>query len=464
MSRSHVALLSFLLIFSCRGAAIAQAQGTYDLRRDKTPQTVRVEAVLEVAGDVLLMEEGKTRTHTLSVSAHINYDERQLAVREDEPETRSARFYREARADIKIGEGGIQPLLRESRRLLVADEASDRVQLFCPTGPLTREELDLVDLPANSLLLDRLLPAEPVKIGQRWRHDDALLAKLLGLDAVSQSDVHSELKQVAADRAKIELAGRLLGAIGGVATEIELKAKYRFDVNQRRITGLGLLVKEKRAIGLVNAGLNVVAKLQLALAPIEGQGEQSHGELSDSALTQLPLEPRPEFLALECESPTKKFRLYHNRNWHLMADAGELLALRYLDRGELVAQCNISSLADVEPGKRPSLAEFQHDLERSLGKNFERFVEASESTNSLGHHIYRVFAEGRVSELAIQWRYYLFADGAGHLAVFAFTLESDLAERLGDADELLAATIEFAPSRAAGKPTRAARRSAATRR
>jgi hypothetical protein len=140
-----------------------------------------------------------------------------------------------------------------------------------------------------------------------------------------------------------------------------------------------------------------------------------------------------------------------------MADAGDLLALRYLDRGELVAQCNVSSLADVPPGKEPTLSDFQHDLERSLGNNFERFLEASEATNSLGHHIYRVIAEGRVSDLAIQWHYFLIADREGHVAVLAFTVESDLAERFGDADELLAATIEFAPTSSARKPTPATR-------
>lgn len=454
MPRANFALLSCLLVLAFRGATTARAENAYDLRAGKTEKNTRVEAMLDVGGEIMLVEDGRPRTHPMSVSAQINYDERHLMVRKDEPYTnRSVRFYRRTRADIKIGEGTVQPVLRESRRLIVADEENDRVLIFSPTGPLTRAELDLIEIPANSLLLDRLLPAQPVKMGERWRHDDALLAKLLGLDAVSQSDVHSELKQVTGGRAKIELEGKLLGAIGGVATEIEVKAKYRFDLNQHRVTGLGLLVKEKRAIGLVNTGLDVVAKLQLALAPVDGDGE-----LSDAALAQLPLEPRPEFLALECESPTKKFRVYHKRDWHLMTDAGDLLALRYLDRGELVAQCNISSLANVEPGKRPSLADFQRDLESSLGKSFERFVEASESTSSHGHHIYRVIAEGRVSDLAIQWHYYLIADGEGHLAVFAFTLESELAERFGDADEVLAATIEFALSRAARKPTRAAAR------
>jgi hypothetical protein len=455
MSRNCLPCLPSLLVMLSMSLEARAAEKTYDLRpRPKPGANVRVEVQLDVGGDVKLTEEGKTRTLPMSVAAKVVYDEKGLRSAEASgPPPRTIRYYRQAEATIKIGEGGVEPKLRDARRLIVADEADGRVAIFSPTGGLTREELDLVDLPANSLLLDRLLPVRAVLVGERWRHEDTLVAELLGLDAVSQSDVRSQLKEVAGGRARLEFSGHVLGAVGGVATEIEVKAKYRFDFNEGRVTGIGLLVKEKRAIGHVNTGLDVVARLQLALAPAEGDGE-----LSDEALVGLTFEPRPELLALECQAPTKKFCLHHGRDWHLMTDAGELLALRYLDRGELVAQCNVSSLADVEPGKQPSLATFQHDLERSLGKNFERFVEASDATNSLGHRIYRIIAEGRVSDLPIQWHYYLIADREGHLAVFAFTVEADLVARLGDADERLVATIEFAPAPKRGKPTPATAR------
>jgi hypothetical protein len=451
----------YLLLVSLLPVGRASAgRPTYDLRPQPKPgQAVRVEAQLEVGGEVTLTEEGKPRSLKMSVAGKVDYDEKSLPVPETADGARAVRYYRDAEAVIKIDKGGVEPKLRDDRRLIVADEADGRAMLFSPHGPLTREELDLVDLPANSLLLDRLLPDHPVRVGDRWPHSDRLVGELLGLDVVSQNTVQSELKEVTGSRARLEFAGRVLGAVGGVATEIEVKAKYRFDFNARRVTGIGLLVKEKRAIGHVNTGLDVVAKLQMALAPAE-----EPSELGDRALAGLALEPRLELLTLECPSPTKKFRIYHSRDWHLMADAGDMLALRYLRQGELVAQCNVSSLADVEPGKEPSLAAFQHDLERSLGDSFGRYVEASESATSTGNRIYRVIIEGRVSDLPIQWHYFLVADRAGRLAVFAFTVESELVERLGDADEVLVSTIEFAPPPAAGEPPRAASRRGTTKR
>jgi hypothetical protein len=463
MSRACLlAVVASLLAADFPPAMASARETTYDLRPQPIAgEAVRVEAKLEVGGDVKLAEDGKTRTLKMSVVGKVVYDEKPLADRKSEAgkQVRSLRQYHAADAAIKIDEGGVEPKLRDTRRIIVVEEVGGHVALFSPLGALTREELDLVDLPANTLLLDRLLPERPVRIGQRWPHPDLLIAELLGLDAVSQNNVESELKEVTGDRARLELAGRVLGAVGGVATEIEVKAKYRFDLNAGRVTGLGLLVKEKRSIGHVNTGLDVVAKLQLALAPTE-VGE----ELSDEALATLTLDPKPEMLALECAAPNKKFSIYHGRDWHLMTDAGEMLALRYLDRGELVAQCNISSLADVEPSKEPSLATFQHDLERSLGESFERFVEASESTSSTGCRIYRIVAEGRVSDLPIQWHYYLVANGEGRLAVFAFTVESDLVERLGNADAAVVTSIEFAPRPKSAEPTRAAGRRTATKR
>ena len=58
-----------------------------------------------------------------------------------------------------------------------------------------------------------------------------------------------------------------------------------------------------------------------------------------------------------------------------------------------------------------------------MTKNFKRFLQASEGTTSTGNKIYRVVAEGSVSDLPIQWNYYLVSNPDGRQVVFAFTLE-----------------------------------------
>jgi hypothetical protein len=426
--------LSTLAALNTRPTLAAE---TYELVSQPTAgQTVRVEVQLDVGGDLTLAEDAKVRTLKMSVSGKLAYDEKLLLA--DRSLRRSVRYYDQAAAVIKIDEGGVEPRLAKERRMVVAETAGGRVTLFSPAGPLTRPELDLIDVPANSLILDSLLPSRAVGIGDRWQLADDMVAGLLGLDAVSQSNVECELKEVAGPRAKLELAGRVLGAVGGVGTEIEVKGKYRYDFEMRRVTGLGLLVKERRSIGHVTTGLDVVAKLQLALGPA---GDNKH--LTDAKLARQDLSPRPDSLLLRCESPTKKFTILHSRDWHLMTDSGELLALRLVDRGELVAQCNVSVLPDVRPGHIPSLAKFQQDLRRSLDKSFDNFVEASESTNSAGYRVMRVVVEGQISDLPLHWHYYLVTDEAGHAAVLAFTVENELVPRLAEADGELVASLRF---------------------
>jgi hypothetical protein len=335
--------------------------------------------------------------------------------------------------------------------LIGASAANAQLQLFAPRGPLTRDELDLIEIPANTLVLDQLLPKTAVSAGDRWQHSDDLLAMLMGLDAVSQSDVYSHLKEFDATAARIEIEGHIAGAIGGVSTELNLKGRYKFHLKQKRITWLALLVEEKRSIGHVGPGADVVAKLQLTLAPLASEPN----ELSAKNLQGLPLDAQPEQLVLEYEAVNHGFTFLHDRRWYPMQEQTDHLAMRLVDRGALVAQCNVSQLTKAEPSADVSLAKFQADVERALGKNFKRFLQASEGTTSTGNKIYRVLAEGSVSDLPIQWNYYLVSDPEGHQAVFAFTLESSLTAQLAEADQQLVRSLTFAepPVKTASEPT-----------
>ena len=68
--------------------------------------------------------------------------------------------------------------------------------------------------------------------------------------------------------AEITLDGTLGGAIDGVATDIEVKAKLLFDIELKLPKTLLLAIKELRGIGHVSPGLDVVAKLRVSIAPL----------------------------------------------------------------------------------------------------------------------------------------------------------------------------------------------------
>jgi hypothetical protein len=177
--------------------------------------------------------------------------------------------------------------------------------------------------------------------------------------------------------------------------------------------------------------------------------------LSEASLADLVLIPTEEMARLTFESTLGRFRFDHTRDWHVMNETSEGVALRLVQRGELMAQCNVSPLPQTAPEKIVTLAKFQQDVERSLGKNFQQFVKAAQSSHRLGYSVYRLEAVGEVSELPIQWNYYLVADDRGNQVVFAFTLEAELVEKFAGADRALVDSFRFAltTTASAGEPT-----------
>ncbi len=428
----------------------ARAAETFDLRPVLAADSLtQVEIVLQVGGEALLVSEGKKTSLPMNVVANVTYDERLLSGGSSAASARSIRYYDTANVAIKIANGGQKPSLRSDRRLIVASSNGAAVELVSPAGPLSRDELDLIELPGSSLLIERLLPTQPVAIGESWTHSADLLAGLLGLDAASDAEVTSRLEQVADGLAKVVLTGSLRGAAAGVGTQIELKAKYNFDLQSKRLNYFALLVKEKRSVGHVGPGLDVVAKLLVKVTPIT---ESVH--LTPEVIAQLPITTEEQSL-LEYEAPSKTFELKYDRQWFVTSDEPNVAILRMIQRGELVAQCNISALLAVQ--KQITLDAFQHDIQNSLAKNFGQFVKASEETTPEGYQVFRVVVDGTVSDLPIEWIYYLVksADG-GQQASLAFTLEPNLVERFGSADREFLARLRFTkpPAKQAKGPAR----------
>jgi hypothetical protein len=450
-----IPLLAASLVVS-RGLRQASAE-EYSLTSGRAAgETSQVEVLLEVGGELLVKDEKEKKAHQLktSVVGTMAYDER-LANTPTAAATRGVRQYRRCDAVIKIDKGNTKARLRDDRRLVVAAADERTVTLFCPVAPISQDELDLIRVPANSLIVERLLPDRPVSPGDQWQHSEDLLVALLNLDAVSQCDVTTTFKQVTDAAAQLELAGTVKGAVEGASTEIELKGRYKFDLQVKRITWLALLVKEKRSIGSIAPGVDVTARLQMKIAP----GATSPA-LSDEALASIPLEPTAEMALLEYTSTAGHFQFLHDRGWHVVSEKPEAVTLRLVERGELIAQCNASGLPVVEEGKRFTLTHFQEDVKKSLGDHFKQFIAAGESKNSIGQATCRVVASGEVESLPIQWNYYLVADDQGHQTVLAFTLESELVDRFGESDKAILSTLRLvsSPVQAAAQPTPAAPR------
>jgi hypothetical protein len=240
--------------------------------------------------------------------------------------------------------------------------------------------------------------------------------------------------------ARFELTGRVEGAIYGVPTVIEIKAKYRFDLKTKRIDWLGMLVKEDRQGSFVADGMDVVSRLQVMIAPAE-----EPETLADAVLAKLTLKPTEELTRLTFESPDGGWQCRCDRRWYVFTEHPKtpVIVLRLLDRGMLVGQCNLSSLPDRPADKLISLEEFQEDVRRALGKSFGEFVEAGQSSNEATYRVYRVVVHGTSSDISMRWIYYLVADQHGRQAAFTFAVEQGVVERFAEADRTLVQSLRF---------------------
>lgn len=444
---------SLALIVVSAISAPLQAESPIELvPRIQPGDTTQVTVELEMGGRLQVRTEdpekgtlGDSRELPMSVAGTLRYDERCLKPATEEADkkfsARAVRYYDQADATLKVDDGGQQPQLPDDRRLIVVERADQRTTMYCPVGPLTRQQLDLIDVAGDSLLVNNLLPTEAVGEGDNWKQDADLMAALLTLDSVASCEVESVLEQFNKDFAKVRLAGTVEGTIDGAATEMEVRAVYLFDRQQGRITRINWAVKEKRAIGGATPGSEGIAKLRVRLEPID---ESAH--LTAEVVSGLPAagESPPDDLVYQ--APQQGFRIRHDDRWFVTGEERETVTLGRVDRTGLVAQASITLLPPKSADNQTTLEEFQQDITRSLGKLYGQLISSRQWTTSRGLHAIEAVVEGKVEDIPVEWHYYLIASPeGGHRVTVAVTIEGEQVKRLGDADRKLVDSLELTP-------------------
>src|SRR5262249_31328888 len=149
---------------------------------------------------------------------------------------------------------------------------------------------------------------------------------------------------------------------------------------------------------------------------------------------------------LEYLSEIKGYRFDYDRRWHVIREEPGLVVMRFVDRGELVAQCNVSPSdlprssssgsggashpdTDDKDAAYPELSQFQSQVQDALGKLFGHFERALQRGTDSGLRVLESIADGTAQDVAIQWRYYLVHDRAGRAVTIVFTMEAPQSER-----------------------------------
>jgi hypothetical protein len=426
---------------------VAAAAETADLSVD-AQQPVRVEVRLDATGDLKLLETvgtddgGKSRSKTKSVpvdvQARLRYHDRPLTAERD-IERRSIRQYEVAQATLKVGKGELVNKLDEPLRTIVVAEG-ERADLFSPAGPLTSSQVDLITVAFDSGLLPTLLPAKKVQLGHAWAIEAEPLARLLRWEVITSHEATARLEKVEKQLATIRIEGKASGGVDGIASEAQFVGTLTVDVGKRCCTWLAMTLKEQRTASQGAPGFDTTTQIRLVAAPASVPPE-----LTDEAIAEAKLLPDAGTRLLRYESTSQRFSCVHEPQWHVVSDQPEAAVLRYMERGDLVAQCNLSRLKPLGKGEQLTLEAFQENLRGSLGSTFREYVEAGESLTEGGLRVLRVVISASVSDVPIQYVFFHLSDDHQNRLSLAITMDAEQAERFGRAEETLINSLQFVP-------------------
>ena len=340
--------------------------------------------------------------------------------------------------------GEVRPtasVLRPGLSLLVAERAENEgaVVVVSPAGPMTRAELELVQGLGDPLTLADFLPREPVAKGSKWKLPESAAICLSAYDTLKSAALEAVLDQLEETTARVRLKGEIQGmALGGRGT-ITCEGFLDFDRKQGLVTRLEVSRVESRQAGPVEAGLDVKSTLTLLRRPA-----RLIPELNDASLANLAPDVSPQRRLLQLVSPDGKYNLLHDRQWHTYWDDPKLVVLKRLDKGKVVAQCNLAVGPSAGKGKHQDLTQFRDDLRRSLKQRFVQFLGAGEvDGDPAGGYRYKVGVQGREGEIGVLWNYYLVASPEGDQLLATFTLAEEDAADFGAQDQGMIGSLQW---------------------
>lgn len=416
-----------------------RAEDSYTLAESPATSPVfRVSAEVDVRGKLkTTADKEKTLDLDLAVDAVFDYRERRLpGAGRDALTLRSLREYIQAQANITVSRNRSFSTLPKANPLIVAHGSREGLVFYQTDAPMSRSELDLLQMPGDGLAVLGLLPQTEVEVGQKWTPESWAVQMLTGTEALLKTSVSCELESVKDQLARVKFDGRVEGAIQGATTEINLTGHYVFDLKKNYLRSVELRQTEERGVGAVSPGMDVSASIKLSRSP-----SITEGKLKPATIEQIPLEPSAEQLVLELKLPWNA-TISHSRDWHIFQRTPHQTVLRLIQDGNLIAQCNLSPLSEPKTGNRMSETEFRELVKKGLGESLKT-IQAYESLSEAEDlTIDRLIALGESQKINMTWHYYQAVTKAGRMLFFV-AVETDLKEKLGEEDLKLVKSLKM---------------------
>lgn len=436
--------------FLLNSVAAASLLGGASTSRGETPEkltlspadhpTFRIKMQMDLRGNVHLADNelvsnNKDRQVPIKYSSVLDYDERRVAGESSGVWRGARRYYHVARSEGTTAASPNVIELRESARQVACHLSPGRGISYAEDAYLTHEEVELLEIPLCSAVVDNLIPRQALQRDQTFRVDDEALRQFLDLDGLQESDVEGKLVKIDDEQARFELQGSVQGSVAGVPTQIDIASKLTFDIQQRCCTWVAMGLRERREIGKAEPGFEISATIKMLRKPIA-----SSDVLVDKPLPEEPPETR---LLVNLYSPTGNYGVLMDRRWQMITQSNSLSTLRMVKDDRDIAQCNVSHLSPLKPGQQLTLEGLQADLKRSMGKNFREFTQATQEANQSGIRILRLQALGAVQGVPVHWVFAHCSDDSGQRILATFTMAAERMEQFSGADEQFVQSLRF---------------------
>lgn len=422
----------------------------------------RVRVKLDVTGEIFAPagKDAPPLRLPTSLDAMFDFTESPLGTEESTDPTVERR-YSDAVAELRVdGAARRISLARDARVVRVALRGTTPSP-FLEHGFLTRDELDLLEIPFDPLLAAAIRPGRDVAAGDTWTISADATAGLLSVDTVESGSLEARLDDVVDGTATVTITGIIDGAADGVPTHVTVEGscsmpadgtaegRYTLDDPPR---SAAVTIRERREAGHVAPGFDVEARVSFARAEIAAD-ERGRDEipLGVAAAPRGDAAGRPGFVWHRDRH--SRFDVVHEAGWRTIEDGPDGLVMRLVDHGALVAQCSIAALPRSSAAAPPTIADVERDLARSLAGQFSAVEHSSEATRTDGVRIVRVVAAGRAGDLPFRWIHAVLTDGQGHRLAVTCLLEASMTERFGDADRLLVDGIRLPAAQPADPDT-----------
>jgi hypothetical protein len=436
MIRSLSISLSFLLA----GITPLFAQ-THLLQETVTNgQCFRVEIDTIVKGEMKLSRDGKIES--AAIEAHNQHQFLEKVLSESNGMARKvARHYAVATSASDSAKEKLKRELRTDRKLIVAQQLDGQLICYSPNGPMSRQEWELAQEHFDALPMVGLLPNKETAVGDTWKLNSAVVQSLSSFEALIQQDLVAKFIEVKDGMAILSFEGKANGVEGGAMVNVEVTAQAKFDLLKHRVVQLDWKQKEIRDQGPISPAMELVITTTAKRALLD----KEPAELNSTALVSVPSEEVPPGLLMQLshKDARSRYQFLYSRDWRIVGQTDSHLVLRLLDRGDLVAQANITWLTKTDDGKHLTPEEFKQMIGRLPGWELEEVVDASEVPGDPNRYLYRVMARGNLDGVAVAQVFYLLAGPKGDQLAITFTMKPSNLTRVGTKDLSLVTSIDF---------------------